>query len=822
MAEKSLGDEPNELYMIGNSHIDPVWFWTWEEGMQEVKATYASVLDRMEEFPEFCFTSTSSLFFEWLDQIAPEMMDRIAEQVAAGRWEVTGGFYNEPDCLLPGGESYARQLLYGQRYLWRRFGQLAEIGSNVDSFGHNLNLPQLLKKGRINSYVFMRPALDNPLFNWEAPDGSVLLSFCLPGEYTTWFYEPTRDNILTTLKKSVGFPKMACFYGVGNHGGGPTIENIKSIKRLQQELSPTKLSFSPLSAFIKGIDQKTLSTQRGSFEEINQGCYSIDSAFKKLHRQAERQLIKTDAYLACAALTTGSWMKETGEMEALWKELLFNQFHDTLGGTIIHKAREEAYNSLAGVLARANTIMVLARQKLVNHFNTAGKGSPLFVFNVSNSDLNSCIEAEVDWFCKSPLSLYSPQGDIIPYQRLHTQAKTRNYNIGGRRRILFPAHLPAYSVAQYRLTEEGLSEVYTPNWERLSTDALLLENDHLRVVFDPHYGSPCLLEEKSTGYQGLASACHYVLYQDERDSWGGEQGRPFKALEKVFVVESMEKIESGPYRETIRSVVICEQTRIEQYFSLSSEDHSLQVSVRLLFGHPWHLLKMVFPFMRAIDRTLSESAYGLNPRTNKNNIEYSMQRFVDVLEADGSGILIANDSKYAFNIEGNALGITLGRSAIFAQGNSKDWYDPLEDYRYHDLGVQDFSFRLCPHADLSIAERYQQEAMLVEAEPEYLLDSCHRGMEQPTAISFFAVDQKNISIMALKKAEDGRELIIRLLETGGRRTEYTLKVGGSSFQLQIEPFCLDTYKIDWLSEKIEKVDLLEWPDSIVTVEDTIT
>lgn len=30
--------EKKDLYMIGNSHIDPVWFWNWEEGMQEVKA----------------------------------------------------------------------------------------------------------------------------------------------------------------------------------------------------------------------------------------------------------------------------------------------------------------------------------------------------------------------------------------------------------------------------------------------------------------------------------------------------------------------------------------------------------------------------------------------------------------------------------------------------------------------------------------------------------------------------------------------------------------------------------------------------------------
>ena len=132
--------------MIGNSHIDPVWFWNWEEGMQEVKATYASALERMKEFDDFKFTSTSTLFFEWIEGILPEMFEEIRQRVAEGRWEITGGWFLEPDCILPCGEAFVRQGLYAQRYLLDRFGKLCTIGSNVDSFGHNHVLPQILKK----------------------------------------------------------------------------------------------------------------------------------------------------------------------------------------------------------------------------------------------------------------------------------------------------------------------------------------------------------------------------------------------------------------------------------------------------------------------------------------------------------------------------------------------------------------------------------------------------------------------------------------------------------------------------------------------------
>lgn len=176
--------------MIGNSHIDPVWFWNWEEGMQEVKATYASALERMKEFDDFKFTSTSTLFFEWIEGILPEMFEEIRQRVAEGRWEITGGWFLEPDCILPCGEAFVRQGLYAQRYLLDRFGKLCTIGSNVDSFGHNHVLPQILKKSGMDSYVFMRPRLDTPVFVWESDDGSRVNAISLPAEYTTWSMNP--------------------------------------------------------------------------------------------------------------------------------------------------------------------------------------------------------------------------------------------------------------------------------------------------------------------------------------------------------------------------------------------------------------------------------------------------------------------------------------------------------------------------------------------------------------------------------------------------------------------------------------------------------
>ena len=109
-------EKEKTLYMIGNAHLDPVWLWQWQEGYQEVKATFRSALDRMKEYDDFFFTSSSAAYYEWVEENEPAMFEEIRERVKEGRWVIVGGWWIQPDCNAPGGESYVRQGLYGQRY----------------------------------------------------------------------------------------------------------------------------------------------------------------------------------------------------------------------------------------------------------------------------------------------------------------------------------------------------------------------------------------------------------------------------------------------------------------------------------------------------------------------------------------------------------------------------------------------------------------------------------------------------------------------------------------------------------------------------------
>jgi alpha-mannosidase len=149
-----------KLHMIGNAHLDPVWLWQWQEGFREVKSTFRSALDRLDEYEDFLFTSSSAAFYEWVEKSDPGMFGEIRARVAEGRWQIVGGWWIQPDCNIPGGESFVRQALYGQRYFREKFGVTARVGYNVDSFGHHGMLPQ--ERARLLRVHATRPPREGP------------------------------------------------------------------------------------------------------------------------------------------------------------------------------------------------------------------------------------------------------------------------------------------------------------------------------------------------------------------------------------------------------------------------------------------------------------------------------------------------------------------------------------------------------------------------------------------------------------------------------------------------------------------------------------
>ncbi len=799
-----------KLYMIGNSHIDPVWFWDWDEGMQEVKATFSSALERMNEYPEMKFTSTSSVFFEWIEEISPTLFEEIRKRIKEERWELAGGWFIEPDCILPCGEAFVRQSLYGQRYFKEKFGIMCTCGSNVDSFGHNETLPQILKKSGMDNYISMRPRLDTPLFIWESKDGSCINTISLPADYTTWFYETTKQNIEQTILKIKELHGLPCCYGVGNHGGGPTKQNIETIQQLKKEYSNIELEFSTFKQFFDSLtkeEKENLPIIKSSLEKVNTGCYSMDSRLKKMNRLSEKRLLATDIMLAIELCTTEKQNKNFERMKELWKTLLFNQFHDTLGGTTIKEARDETILQLSKICANCKEIWSISIQNIMNQIDTTGDGFPLFLFNPNSTPYNGYVSVELNWFCKDSLKLLNPDGIETQYQRIHTKAKTRNYNLGGRRGIVFYANIPAFGFSIYRACVEETTlcdDVREVN----NSNPYILENQFIKAEFNKD-GMLCSLYDKVNNYESLKEAISFDIWIDERDTWGGNQGLNFGDTKERFKLKSIEVVEDGKIRKAIRVIYTHGESKIEQIYYLYNSSDELVVENNIFWTKEWHLLKYHYPINITNTTAISECSYGTVYRDITDTDEYFMHRFLDVTNNNKEGLFIANDGKYSFNMEDNNLFLTVVRSAIYAQGNSKNWYNSLESYEYTDIGKQSFNLILKPHKEsMSQYKRYEL-ATKVSNPYLYILDNCHKGLKKQNTLSIASIDCENVLIVAIKKAEDDNDLIIRLLEIDNKDTKCILTVKNNNYPINISHNEIQTLKINLQTNTAKVVNLLE-------------
>ncbi|MEP7189301.1 MAG: alpha-mannosidase, partial [Roseiflexaceae bacterium] len=512
------------LHMIGNAHLDPVWLWRWQEGFQAAKATFRSALDRMSESDDFLFTSSSAAIYEWVERNDPRMFAEIQARVTEGRWQIVGGSWIQPDCNIPSGESFARQGLYGQRYFKQKLGVTATVGYNVDSFGHHGMMPQILKQSGMDFYIFMRPGphekgLPGRLFWWESDDGSRVLAFRIPYEYCTWGRQLDQHvrRCFDDLKSP--FDELMCFYGVGNHGGGPTIENLESIRRMDADPAFPRVIFSTPGRFFAELLAKDLPipTVHDDLQHHASGCYAAHSGIKRWNRQAENMLLVTEKFCAIAERVTGQ--PYPAELERAWKNVLFNQFHDILGGTSLEVSYDDARDMHGEAMAIAGRGLNDAIQSLAWNIDLPHtKGlTPIVVFNPHAWPSATPVELDIGGVNEGDV-LLDDQGGAVPMQLIRPPLV-----VGGwRRRLSFVAELPplgyrVYWVGPARLEAEPSGQ---GDNDRLSGDDTTLENEHLRLTIDPATGTIGSLYDKRHQLEVFCGpAARAIVIDDPSDTW---------------------------------------------------------------------------------------------------------------------------------------------------------------------------------------------------------------------------------------------------------------------------------------------------------------
>ncbi|HEX7084349.1 MAG TPA: glycoside hydrolase family 38 C-terminal domain-containing protein [Gaiellaceae bacterium] len=831
------------LHMIGNAHIDPVWLWQWPEGYQEVRATFQSAVDRMDEYPEFVFTCDSSLFFAWIEESDPPLFARLRERIAEGRLQVVGGWWIEPDCNVPCGESFVRQALYGQRYLRDRFGILATTGANLDSFGHNATIPQILAKSGADSYVFLRPqpkekTLESPIFWWESPDGSRVRAYRIPHEYCA-----PKDDIGEHVEKAIatlpeGGEDWAVFYGVGNHGGGPTRANLDQIARLNERDDLPRLEPSSLRRFFDGLDGD-YPTVRGELQHHAPGCYTTHSGIKRWNRRAENLLQRAEKWSAIAD-SLGARPYPLAELTEAWKLLLFNQFHDTLAGTSIEPAYEDARDQIGHASSVAASAFNAAVQSIARqiHVEPEHDMRPVVVFNPHPWPLRTDVELEYTWLRAEGAHVVDDDGEPVPMQL--TRPLTTMSSARGR--LVFPVDVPPLGYRTYRVLpgatpserpvpgsqirhetateashcaanavpgpKPGSDPGLTPVCGESETIVCQLENEHVLLEIDGATGRIARLVHKASGADLAApQARHAVVIDDRSDTWGHDV-RAYDDEIGEFELVSAAIVETGPVRSILRVESRYGSSRLREDYVLAADAPYVDVRMTLDWHEQLKLLKLRYPTSVDAATATFETPYGHLERPAGGDEEPG-QSWVDV-SGDGSGLAVLNDAKYGYDVRGGDIGISAVRSPVWA------WHDPREleeggDFDYMDQGRQTFTVRLVPHTGDWRGADVPRRAAELNQPPFALIETYHPG-PLPLRASYASDGGGDVLVTVLKQAEEGDgSFVVRAYETSGRAARARIEALGRTWEADFGPAEIKTFRLPAdPAAPVAETNLLEW------------
>ncbi len=794
------------VHLFCNAHIDPVWMWAWEEGAREAISTFRTAVNLLDEFPEFVFNHNESVLYEWVEEYDPPLFERIRQYVQAGRWNITGGWYLQPDCNLPGGETLVRVILEGRLYFQEKFGVRPPVAYNFDTFGHPGTLPQLLQQAGFEIYIHCRPTADEmdlpaPVRRWEGIDGTQVITV---RPDSGWYGTPGDNQAQEQARKGIEIARntgqdVIVTWGLGNHGGGATANDLNLFREILAEMrdSDIEVRHSTPEAYLERIKAnfEQYPVHKGELQRTLMGCYTSVAPIKREMREGEALLASAEHWAALAWWRYGV-PYPYDDLNTAWKRLMFNTFHDVLCGSLVEDALPGVNDmyGYAGDVARR----VLARSQHYALPNVAPTlhTIPVYVLNPHSAALKAPVGLNFlseyrPPAAKKEFALFDETGKEVPCQpagghSIVLESGTWQPYIG------FVADVPPMSARRYEIRFQDPA-THKPNLSFVEDETgITVENRWWQARFERDSAALVALVDKASGRNLLQGAVQIFAMEDNAHAWGGHTNAifnvpvsPLEALtpQDVGVFTGMEGkdgpalrvIADGPVFITVECLVSWQHTRAALRFKFYADLPQIDVDTRLYMQARRKMIKLVLPFDLPEVRAVCEVPYGTAERP-ADATEYPYARWVR-LEAAEMTVGVANNGQNGLDISADGvLGLSISRGAVHCHWDElPGGLDTARSFTFMDQTQVDTRFRLVAGADANAIARALVPLALELNQPlerffTYFPPSSHQNApENPTP--FLKVEPATVSLGALKKAEREDVLIIRLAESIGEAVE---------------------------------------------------
>jgi alpha-mannosidase len=783
------------VHLICNAHLDPVWQWRWEEGCSEALSTFRTAVRMIETHPGLIFTHNEAVLYHWVRTYDPGLFRDIQALVKEGRWCIGGGWYLQPDANLPGLESLVRQILEGRRFFAEHFAVRPAVAYNFDSFGHSGGLPQLLRLTGYAMYIHMRPQeqemhLPGDLYRWQGVDGSVIAAYRI----AVGLYHTERDNVEDRLRDGTSLAlklgrDVPVFWGIGDHGGGATMEDLERIDRFAENETRVDIKHSTPDRLYEALKDAAAQAPlvQGDLQRVFTGCYTSLSRLKRRAQENLGRLVQTEALRALTWWSEGEEYP-AHELAEAWRDHLFNDFHDILPGSCTEPAEQDALDQYG----RSSDIARRLRLGAALSFN-AGPTRPLYVpvtvLNTNPAARHVPVEVECmldlrpKWSGTWHLELADLHGRPVVMQEEQPESLLP-FN-GWRRKVCFFASLPAVGPAHYELTihpgEPAPVGVPSKLRHHLNTASGLVDR----------------LDAGGLGECLNGPLMRPMTVDDDGDAWGSERWS-YRHQSGVWTLRGAPRVlHAGPVRTITESVFEHGRSTIVMHTIAYAEWPLLEFIVRISWNEQRRRLKLCVPTVFAGAEPLCEIPGGAirRPADGDEHVHGRWLLMSGEIGGKPAGLGIVNNGQHGFDVKDGEVRLSVLRSAAYCHEKGFDLGEARER-KYMDQGVHDVHLLVTAGDPPHILAEAAGLADWLSARPAayaHLPIGAHG-----TTREMLSLVPSNVRLIACKRSDDGEALIARLHETAGVATETELRMSepNAVCRLSLRPFEIRTVRLD--------------------------
>jgi alpha-mannosidase len=747
--------------------------------------TFHNQLELMDQFPDYTYAQDQAVVLDMMEHYFPDVFKGIVQKARTGNFIPVSSGWVQMDENVVDGESLVRQFLYGQKYSKDKFGHYVRVAWQPDVFGHPYSMPQIARKAGIEFYLFNRPHDPSrpPIIWWQGLDGSRVLGYTTPGEYT----QPMDHEHTTVLGMKnadrAGVKNILMLYGMGDHGGGPNPEDVAGIAKLNASPDDVRVRTTNVADYVDLLltEKKDFPVVDRELQNVFPGCYTTQVDMKRHNRQTEQLLLNAEKMSELAVFFDYRDYYPNRDITEAWKIALLDQAHDLAAGSGIGPIYADAARQYQEVFERGHRALNFSLQNLGLQLDTRGEGAPVVVYNPQSWDRSDLVIAEVSAF-SLPSRLVAVHGEeAVPVQVLKAATKEGARDTAT---VAFVAQkVPQMGLKLYRLVPETSSRKVTASSLQIGAKPRpYLENEFFRVEINPETGYIARLYDKENKREAFRGEGNFLVALEDTAERAKETSLEYAGPAwdigltgkkwDIGKAAKVEIIEPGPARATLRVVHRFRDSEFIQDISLIAGVPRVDVEITTDWHERCTFLKAGFPVSVSSTKVAAEIPYGAIEREQAGN-EMVMGKWVDISDAN-YGIAILNNGRNGFDAKDNVIRLSVIRGP---------WGpDPRADEGQHSFG-----YSIYPHRGGWKDGKVEFQALAFNSPLFALQEPAHASPQEqwagkrgglPDAYSFIKTESDHVVLYAMKQMEGfyDTDAILRFFECEGREGDVSIQL----------------------------------------------